>query len=412
MDFLSEYQFYHKYRFDCNILKTAEIRDIRVGSGGSPNIVFILKDKDNNILAVKLIPNHTYPNFKIKPDKDQLEIKFYQFFTKKYLLTKRTPHIVGIFNHQFCKDLKKVLISLLDLIDYHCPTIEDSLKGALYPSNKIRHICDLLEMYNAGIYESTYDIVLLEYCPLSYADMIVFHLGNAANEPNNKIKKDWILQLIHNLDRTLFQIIFTLAIIKDDYPGFLHADLFCRNIRIKMTNEFKPTDFVAYHYGDKVFYLSANGAYAKISDFSESILMNEIVSSDYEAIKSIIKYRRMDPYDKKTDIFNLLHDIYDGENEDTISIIAEMKILNLSKSIMNPLLKFFSKFIDTTTINEINKKAKSTLDNQRFGIDRIKLLSATVQTPKEYLLGNTFDNLTEPLPPNSTIVMHYNKSKK
>lgn len=97
-------------KISCNVVDQFKIKKIIFGSGGSNNIILDVDDLNkNNKLIIKIIPDFIYFNVKIKPNHDQLEIKFYQFFTKKYLLTARTPHIVGIYSYQKCSQIDKLL---------------------------------------------------------------------------------------------------------------------------------------------------------------------------------------------------------------------------------------------------------------------------------------------------------------
>ena len=115
MNFNFLYDKFKKLKFDCNIIDKFEIKKIVFGSGGSDNIILdatLDHDKliakinlswsnDKLILAInlswsndkliaKIILNPIYLNVKIKPDHDQLEISFYYFFTKKYVLGSKS----------------------------------------------------------------------------------------------------------------------------------------------------------------------------------------------------------------------------------------------------------------------------------------------------------------------------------
>ena len=126
MDFNFLYDKIHHLKFSCNITNLFTIKKIMFGSGGSNNIIISVRDKDNDRLIIKIIPNLVYINVKKKPNNDQLEIKFYQFFTQKYILTDRTPHIVGVYNYQHCSKIDKLLTNIRSSKKI-CPTYEDRL---------------------------------------------------------------------------------------------------------------------------------------------------------------------------------------------------------------------------------------------------------------------------------------------
>ena len=46
----------------------------------------------------------------------------------------------------------------------------------------------------------------------------------------------------------MFQIIFTLAIIQEKYPSFVHHDFFLRNILGKIIYEYEDNDYAEYNY--------------------------------------------------------------------------------------------------------------------------------------------------------------------
>ena len=382
MNFILNYADNHKRKFDCHIKKD-KINRIILGSGGSNNI--IIDFQDNGIRLInKVIPQLIQFNVKIERNADQLEIKFYQFFTKKYMLTNRTPHIVGIYNHQTCTRIDKLLRMLVS----ECPSLEDRLTKKQSESDDYK-ICDLLLDYEAGLVRSEYDIVLLEYCPTTLSQV----LSNIVHQENGP----------SILKRILFQLIFTLAIIKDDYPGFEHGDFFVRNILISFEELYDENDYIAYHYQKEIFYFPANGMYAKMNDFGKSVIVNKIESSTYRLYQPSYERDHRNAFNQKTDIFNLLHSIYDGHNLGTQSIAT---LLNQRKKSI-PIIKLMAKFLDTKTIDKINKNNRYLLDIT-WHIDRIKILEDTVKTPDEYMMGNYFTEYQN-LPKGGNVVRHFNQ---
>ena len=76
MNFKTLYDKFKNLKFSCNITKFFTINKILFGSGGSNNIILDVKDKNNNELLIKIIPERIYFNYRTKPNYDQLEIKF------------------------------------------------------------------------------------------------------------------------------------------------------------------------------------------------------------------------------------------------------------------------------------------------------------------------------------------------
>ena len=393
-------------KISCNVVDQFKIKKIIFGSGGSNNIILDVDDLNkNNKLIIKIIPDFIYFNVKIKPNHDQLEIKFYQFFTKKYLLTARTPHIVGIYSYQKCSQIDKLLKKIAPDTKI-CPSYEDRLRRKIKPNIVNEKLCDLLLQHEMKILGPDYDIVLLEYCPYELRGVIQWHLYQIKNSKRKQLYHV-INNFIHELNRILFQTIFTLAIIKDDYPGFLHGDFFVRNILISYEDTYELNDFVAYYYKQRIFYLPANGPYSKFNDFGLSVIANEIEPNTYEFEKILNKLYHRNPFNQKSDIFNLLHDIYDGQNLGTSSINRWAVELGISSETIKPIRKFLNNFIKVNTIDQINGNNSMLLDDT-WNIDGIKILEDTVATPNEYLTKKYFTSL-QTLPKEAKIIRHFNK---
>src|SRR5271154_720314 len=171
MDFQSLHNEFAKMKITCNIKDTFQIIKFFVGSGGSHNIIIAVKDKNKRNLIIKIIPDIIRTNVKKKPDNDQLEIKFYQFFTKNYLLTDRTPHIVGIFNHQICQNIGRFIKQIYPKIT-KCPTYDDRLIKKIKTTDVDNELCDLFLRHEMKIIGPAFDIVLLEYCSFQLSELI------------------------------------------------------------------------------------------------------------------------------------------------------------------------------------------------------------------------------------------------
>ncbi|XWV26060.1 putative serine threonine protein kinase [Tupanvirus soda lake] len=405
MDFKYLYEDFSKLKFNCNITNLFKIKRIMFGSGGSSNIILDVRDKNNNKLIIKVIPDLHFYNTKIKPDFNILEIKFYQFFTQKYILTDRTPHLVGIYNHQNCTRIDKLLVNIKPKKKV-CPSYVDKLTKRITQSKVEMMICDLLLRHQMKILGPLFDVILLEHCNGEFSELIEWYMTEIKNS-NGIIQKNMTNNFIYDLNRILFQVIFTLAIIKEDYPGFSHGDLFIRNVLITTDNKYADKDYVAYYYKQKIFYLPANGVYAKINDFGLSVIVNELEPNTYDTDKQFHKFIHKNPFNEKSDIFNLLHDIYDGQSWGSGSVTSLKHKLKMSNSKFNEIKLFINKFIKITTIDKINDNNRLLFD-QTWDIDGIKILENSVLTPGEYLMKNHF-SIYQNLPDDANIVRHFNK---
>ena len=264
--------------------------------------------------------------------------------------------------------------------------------------------------------EPKYNIVMLENCGAELSGMIEFYMHEISRACGRE-KKWMVEEFIGQLNRILFQIIFTLAIIKDDYPGFLHGDFFVRNILLSYElpmekGELKEgwyttSDYVAYHYKQKIFYLEANGPYAKINDFGLSVIVNELEPSTYQFDKMLHSVNHKNPFNQKTDIFNLLHDIYDGQNLGTYSINKWAVELKIPVHIIKPIKSFIEKFLDVNVIDKININNSPLLDDT-WDIDGIRLLEDIVLAPDRYLTKEYFSAFQE-YPRGGRIVRRFNQ---
>lgn len=396
MNFNKFYNKFHDEPIDCeNFPDIGQIKNTSVGSGGSDNVVLIV-DQNNIKYAVKIIPTLFYPKYKEQPNDDQMEIKFYQFFTKRYILTDRTPHIVGIYKCKTCDNIRDFLLKIKP--KKSCPTFEEKLLKKVQYTQFENQLCNLLLYGENKLMDSKFIMALLEYCDFDFSRYLRDLLQNVYQNNFGKNIGEFFYELI----RILFQIIFTLAIIQDDYPGFQHSDLFIRNILISVTEKYTDNEYVAYYYKQKIFYLPANGVYAKINDFGTSIIVNELEPNTYIYDKQTNKIYHKNPFNHKNDVYNLLLDIYFAFDEYMIeNKLDESKI----KSITN----FMDKFIDIKTINKIFEINYYQLKDTWY-IDGINVLENTIKTPHDYIMSDVFE-VFQDIPVNAKIIRHFNSPR-
>jgi len=84
---------YSKTKFDIKKVINKNKHNIFTGNGGSHNVVIVLES-----IVLKIIPEFTKSKLDtMKLNNDQIEIKFYDFFTSEFIMTNITPYIVGMF---------------------------------------------------------------------------------------------------------------------------------------------------------------------------------------------------------------------------------------------------------------------------------------------------------------------------
>jgi hypothetical protein len=386
--------------------KIIKIHDLFLGFGGSSSVIVygtLLKSRCQKELPIiiKFIPDNIYINVSIIPDSVEVGIRIHQFLVKNFVLNDRTPHIAGIYNFQIVSNLDKVLDQLLM---EKCPRIDDTYLKKY--DQRTLALCDLKMKMKYNLIKQSCYTTILEFCPLQLSTML-YNIMNFVK--NSKKKEDAVHVVTLFLKRIIFQIIFTLAIIKEDYPGFRHGDLFIRNILGTKIDHIPEDYFVAYHYKQKIFYQSCIGPYIKIIDFDYAILADELKPNVYALFKNFDKYKHYNPFNAKNDLFTILYDIYDGQNLGGESITYLHQELGLDDELMEPVYNTLHQFLDLNVIKKITKENKSILDNT-WNIDDIPILEECVRAPEEYLLDDTFQ-IYQKLPKNAKIIKHFNKSR-
>lgn len=399
MNFNKTYEKFSKLKFSCEL--SPQFHIIQLMSGASDNLVVHVEYKKINLIFKILFALAKQPGTKY-PGLNKLEIAFYIFFTQKYLLTDRTPHFIGVYLNKKCKNTIKVLQNFYPK-SKNCPTLETRLLSSQDAYDMIElKICDIINHINGGLMLSKSNILLLEYAPIGLNDVISDYMYYIAKRGEKEKNIDILLL---TLLRIIFQICFTLAIVKKDYPNFFHGDLFMRNI-LCIFETYNSNEYVAYYYKQKIFYLPASGIYAKINDFGESIIENELEPGNYQYLKKRQKFLDIELGNQKADIFNMLYDMYEGQNEN-IGIKYYGKIYKMEEKFYKRIVNFMHMFINTTVIDDISEKNKMLLSDL-WHIRNINVLNNAVATPDQYLTLNVFD-MFQTIPPDSIILKHFNK---
>ena len=383
--FISIYKDLNKSKLLCRPFNTW-IKDIKYayGSGGSSNLIIIGKLNDKKIV-IKLVPHFKKrPIQKKSPNNDIIEIVLYKYFTKKYILKNITPHIVGIYNHRYCSNLKKILPK--------CP----SMKTLLTKKNvKVSTIC-MFKDKSKRLFEKEYEVVLLEYCHTTIHDEMKKLLKRLINKKINfVIIEDFIY-------RVCFQIIYTLDCLQKNDKYFTHNDFFLRNILGVNEHIYRDNDYIEYIIHNKSFYLPANGFYSKINDFGYSVIYPKIKPNIVSKDTGPFSWHLWKYNDKKSDIYNFFYDFYDGSNFGATSTMELIKKLKIRSNYKNKIKDIFNKFIKVNQIDKMNSINKYRLWSI-WNISKYDFLQKLVRTPKEYLLSNIFKRYIK-LPKNGKII--------
>lgn len=355
-----------------------DIIAITGGSGGSNSVVLIGKINDIKVV-LKCTPLHIKRNFmKEIPNRDLIEIEIYKYLSKKYLDGNITPHIVGIYQHKKCNDIRKIF-------NKKCPSVEQLLTNKKF-ANKEDKICAFNKRINR--FQNKLHLLLLEFCPLKIDGEFEKLIKNLKN------KKITILEIENFIYRVIFQILFTLSHLQHKEKQFYHGDLFLRNILGTNECSMDSDDYVEYNFKNKKFYLSANGFYTKISDFGTTIISPKYIAND---ITNKEFYG-----DNKTDVFAFLKDLYDGQNLGATSLMEIAKNNKINKKDINKLRNIYKKFIDVDKIDKINKINKQ-MFNWIWHIKEYSFLKRMVKEPHRYMNYNYFGQY-KTLPTNGRVI--------
>jgi len=335
------------------------------GSGGSKTIIVISK-------------GHVYKYFPIflywkdnEMQKEKLKIEFEKelaiqnILTKEILLERKTPHIVAFYQGSYCDKVPYDFFKV-------CPNYVDFMLKNEKSIKNIPYQCDLLYRDHPQKLERGFYSMELEYCSYDLSKMM-----------EDILKKDWI-EIEFFLNRVIFQIAFTLAVLQENYPYFVHGDCFIRNILGFIVNSYKKEDYILYKFQKNEFYVEANGFISKLNDFGLTQLDDYIIKH-FPNFRKLVKNPKMD-------MFCFLIDIYNGPNLGSKSMIKLIEDSKKSKKQKKDLIKkineYFKTFINVDIIQKIKKNPikdihlkwdwSSTLDNNVSDLYGAK-------TPKEVL---------------------------
>ena len=129
-----------------------------------------------------------------------------------------------------------------------------------------------IDRYKDGKLEDFVSVLVCEWC--NGGDLLDYIRKNY----KNMSLKEWTI--------ILFQILYTLSVIQEKYPGFKHNDMKPNNILIQQTQKPDSTQqYYGYKTGSYGFYIPNIGLQIKIWDFDfsciEGVIDNNKVKSDW-----------------------------------------------------------------------------------------------------------------------------------
>jgi hypothetical protein len=344
-----------------NICKIPPKSKLLFGHGGSRTIIVITKNNE----VYKYFPLISYVDQSDKSieryqNEFKKEILILQLLTKHFIKNNKTPHLVEIYKTYFCDEVPKSFF-------------KNCLKYSEYLISKgeTDKVCNYLYRNYPTVLNKGMHIANIEFCDSKLEDQI------------NNISKKSIDEIKSFLDRLFFQVIFTLEIIRDKYPLFIHGDLFIRNILTIKNDSHKDGEYIKYILHNKEFYLPANGLFIKMNDFGLTQITEEIEKKYTPDNKIIEKDDGM-----YRDWFNIIYDVYDGGNlgsNSLMNLLYDKK--NKNKDKIKFIKKYFNRFMDIKVIDKIikNKKKENLNWDWRNTYDKSVVNLLKIQKPDKIL---------------------------
>lgn len=291
-----------------------KIEYIKSGSSGH---IFKGYMYDKNI-AIKIVAYSKKGNYGLPSNKDRpenSEIRILKLLSD-LVINRETPHII------------LPITTIYSSIDSF--TGNNIIKSIVNESQskKLSKYEEFVKKYNKGEYHDYCSILITEWA--NCGDLLEFIRTHSLK-----------LKLPH-WRNIFFQIIATLAIIHQKYPGFRHNDLKANNILLQKTNN--NQEQFKYLINDKEYIIPNIGIQIKLWDFDfasiEDIIENEKVSADWSD-KINIKMKEHKYYDIHYFFSTLITkgffpDIIKSEHIDTsikkfILRVTPAKYLNIKK---------------------------------------------------------------------------------
>lgn len=294
------------------------------GSGGSNTIIVLTQDKH----AYKFFPIFKWKTSKNKDidlvdQKNNInnEINIGKYLSKYIVDRGISPHFVKFYGYNNCTNITKLFSKCPKYVDFMLEKKKDPICRNLYKNYPITE------------YEKDFTVLSMEYCDYSCSQFI------------KEISSMNILQIKYYLDIFFFQIFYTLLATKKIYPFFYHRDFFMRNI-LGIRKD-KTSRYYRYNYNNKIYDVPVDMYMCKITDYGMSNL-----NEKYNDCKLLD--------DNNADFFNILYDVYNGNNLGSNSLTNLLKKKKLK-------IKFVKKYFNTFfNVEHIEKLKKLDISNMNW----------------------------------------------
>lgn len=336
----------------------------------------------------------------------KLSLQISHFLTVRFAATQKTPGIYQTYYFGTGDDINDVIEA------GPCPSFEDSYLGDHTIDLTAMEICRITGAPNVLSIQdiNTRTEAIVPVGPKYY--LAIYESGFALDYVIDHILVEVIKKILPveeaglQLDRMIFQILFTLAVIQDQYPGFSHSNMFTRNLSC-IGHTSKPTNRRVYHFGNKQWELTSNGWYAKLDDFTRAYILP--IECETAACKDpeYLEIRNDDddfshPFTPYDDAWHFLYNLH---------TFLKMRISarRYSYQYFFPILYRVERLLDMTIIDQLSKINPAKVPRSLAFSPKTL---ATAKTAQEYLAQGYFDHLSLPSSPMThKIELHYNQPK-
>lgn len=247
--------------FDCNSTEVLldHIEEIIGLDGSSMSRIYIV-NVDNLRFVVKIM-FFRKETIELLVDSDDrlptpdVDLETMLLLKREILQRGITPCIIELLHSHRCSgmhvrdsDCKRVLSS--QIYPTRNRVIADDLQAI---------ICRHNDMVKHNISHDRCTYFALEYCSMTFTK----YLSADATPMAREVFKSLLLQIIH-----------ALACLQEVYPGFMHGDLHCDNVLLRVDTTFDPTErkYIALKHGGRTIYVPYFGIICKMIDFEFSYI--------------------------------------------------------------------------------------------------------------------------------------------
>lgn len=336
----------------------------------------------------------------------KLEVAIANYLTDRFYKTDRVPGICPVYLAAQGDRLSDVIIQG----EIPCPTLEDSYLGRhnLLPDDL--KVCQLLGKTNIDGFDiSDLGTPVISDAAKAYYLMVT---------PSRDVLYDVLYRIMTTrvqelgvgesssqaldvLDRIIFQIVFTLAVIQEDCPGFTHSDLALRNIVANYTSD--PDGLsISHYFGGKAWCHPAHGIGVEIIDFGMArILPSGQAGGSREQLHHDIG-ATSDSITQCDNVWWFLKELY-------IEIYSMCRNNRIPNAARRSLLERVERLLDMDIVGDLFEyDVRRDMIGAAFSLKRFPKILATAKTPQEYLLGGYFDHMLLPEDSETKIAYRFN----